>query len=83
MSDAAHSDHESHEGPIRTPKQLIVTVVASFVLPVVIIILLINFVAWDTQAGRRQRRPVGAKPWRVASRRWACRSSRIPATSSR
>jgi cytochrome c5 len=49
MSDAAHSDHESHEGPIRTPKQLIVTVVASFVLPVVIIILLINFVAWDTR----------------------------------
>jgi len=49
MSDAAHSDHDSHEGPIRTPKQLIVTVVASFVLPVVIIILLINFVAWDTR----------------------------------
>ena len=47
MSDAAHSDHESHEGPIRTPKQLIVTVVASFVLPVLIIIMLINFVAWD------------------------------------
>jgi cytochrome c5 len=49
MSDAAHSDHDSHEGPIRTPKQLIVTVVAAFVLPVVIIILLINFVAWDTR----------------------------------
>jgi cytochrome c5 len=51
MSDAAHSDHDSHEGPIRTPKQLIVTVVAAFVLPVVIIILLINFVAWDTRPG--------------------------------
>jgi cytochrome c5 len=49
MSDAAYSDHDSHEGPIRTPKQLIVTVVAAFVLPVLIIILLINFVAWDTR----------------------------------
>jgi cytochrome c5 len=49
MSDAAHTDHDSHEGPIRTPKQLIATVVASFVLPVVIIIMLINFVVWDTK----------------------------------
>ena len=49
MSDAAHDDTDSHEGPIRTPKQLIVTVVASFVLPVVIIIMLINFVVWDTK----------------------------------
>jgi cytochrome c5 len=51
MSDAAHTEHDSHEGPIRTPKQLIVTVVASFVLPVIIIILLINFVAWDIKPG--------------------------------
>ena len=49
MSDAAHTDHDSHEGPIRTPQQLIVTVVAAFVLPVVIIIMLINFVAWDSK----------------------------------
>jgi cytochrome c5 len=51
MSDAAHTDNDSHEGPIRTPKQLIVTVVASFVVPVVVIIMLINFVAWDTKSG--------------------------------
>lgn len=49
MSDAAHTDNDSHEGPIRTPKQLVATVVASFVLPVVIIIMLINFVVWDTK----------------------------------
>jgi cytochrome c5 len=49
MSDSAHTDHDSHEGPIRTPKQLVVTVVASFVVPVVVIIMLINFVAWDTK----------------------------------
>ena len=51
MSDAAHTDHDSHEGPIRTPKQLVVTVVAAFVVPVVIIIMLINFVVWDIKPG--------------------------------
>src|SRR5262245_56399068 len=52
MSDAAtHSDPDSHEGLIRTPKQLVVVLVASFVLPVVIIIMLINFVAWDSKPG--------------------------------
>ncbi len=50
MSDAAHDD-DSHEGPIKTPKQLIVAVVAAFVLPVVIIILLINYVAWGDKTG--------------------------------
>ncbi|MCU0969570.1 MAG: c-type cytochrome [Rubrivivax sp.] len=44
MSDA----HESgaHEGPIKTPKQLVWTVVASFVVPIVIIIMLVNYVAF-------------------------------------
>lgn len=42
---AEHQTPESHEGPIKTPKQLIWTVVASFVVPIVIIILLVNFVA--------------------------------------
>ena len=49
MSDVLPAEHESHEGLIRTPKQLVVVLVASFVLPVVIIIMLINFVAWDTK----------------------------------
>jgi cytochrome c5 len=48
MSDAAH---DAHEGPIKTPKQLIWTVVASFVVPVVLIILFANFVAWDKKEG--------------------------------
>ncbi len=48
MSDP-HQPHaeENHEGPIRTPKQLIWTVLASFVLPVIIIIMLVNYVASD------------------------------------
>jgi cytochrome c5 len=43
--DAATPAHEpSHEGPIRTTKQLIWAVVASFVVPIVGIILLVNYV---------------------------------------
>jgi cytochrome c5 len=49
MSDVLPAEHEEHEGLIRTPKQLAVVLVASFVLPVIIIIMLINFVAWDSK----------------------------------
>lgn len=35
---------ENHEGPIKTPKQLIATVVASFLVPIFGIILLVNYV---------------------------------------
>jgi cytochrome c5 len=38
--------HDDHTGPIKTPKQLIVTVVASFVVPIIVIILLVNYVAF-------------------------------------
>lgn len=48
MNDAEEQAAQ-HESPIRTPRQLIWTVVAAFVLPVVIIILLVNFVASGTQ----------------------------------
>jgi cytochrome c5 len=56
MSDApAHDDaaefEAAHEGPIKTPKQLIATVVASFVVPVIVIIMLTNYVAWDSKPG--------------------------------
>lgn len=48
MSDAQHSDpaaHEAnHEGPIKTPKQLIAAVLASFIVPIIVIIMLINYV---------------------------------------
>lgn len=47
MSD--NHDAEDHEGPIRTPKQLLWTIIASFVLPVVIIIMLVNFVAFGSK----------------------------------
>lgn len=52
MSDAQHTEHEAnHEGPIRTPKQLIAAVVASFVVPIVVIIMLANFVNFGGKAG--------------------------------
>jgi cytochrome c5 len=43
--------HEEHESPIKTPKQLIVTVVLSFVLPIIIIILLVKLVTTGDQVG--------------------------------
>ena len=78
MSDVLPAEHESHEGLIRTPKQLVVVLVASFVLPVVIIIMLINFVAWDTkpaagsdglsaEAVARRIQPVGVSDFKDAS----------------
>ena len=54
MSDPQH--HETpHEGPIKTPKQLIWTVIASFVVPIAIIVLLINFVDSGSKAGAGSR----------------------------
>ena len=48
MSDPSHShDEENHEGPIKTPKQLIVTVLLSFVVPVIAIVLLASYVTAD------------------------------------
>ena len=52
MSDAQHPPHEAnHEGPIRTPKQLVIAVVASFVVPIVVIIMLANFVDFGDKRG--------------------------------
>ena len=51
MSDAQHAEPDAHEGLIRTPQQLVAVLIAAFTIPVVIIIMLINFVAWDTKPG--------------------------------
>ena len=52
MSDAQHTEHEAnHEGPIKTPKQLVGAVVASFVVPIVVIIMLANFVNFGDKTG--------------------------------
>lgn len=49
-SDTPHGNDQDgahdlpHEGPIKTPKQLVLAVVASFLVPIVVIVLLVNYV---------------------------------------
>ena len=47
MSDA----HDEHESAIKTPKQLIVAVLAGFIVPIIIIVLLVKYVASDHTVG--------------------------------
>lgn len=42
---------EEHEGLIKTPKQLIVTVILAFLVPVIVIIMLVNLVEATSQSG--------------------------------
>jgi cytochrome c5 len=66
MSDT-HDQDGAHEGPIKTPKQLIWTVFASFVLPVIVIILLVNYVAMgDKPAAGTQALDAEAVAKRIA-----------------
>lgn len=58
-------DSGAHEGPIKTPKQLIWTVVLSFIVPVVVIILLVNFVA---RGDKPAAGSTGLQPEAVAQR---------------
>ncbi len=51
MSDAQHPHEPNPEGPIRTPKQLVGAVVASFLVPIVVIIMLANFVNFGGKTG--------------------------------
>ena len=85
-----HGRHDTkhdlpHEGPIKTPKQLIVTVLLAFVIPVVAIILLVNFVAHEHRPGAgsdgmtpeaiaRRIQPVGQVDIRDASQPAALRT---------
>ena len=48
MSDASHShEEEAHEGPVKTPKQLLVTVIFSFVIPIFVCVMLATYVTTD------------------------------------
>jgi cytochrome c5 len=49
----AHADeaHEVHEGPIKTPKQLAWAVLAAFVVPIIVIVLLAIYVVSATKPG--------------------------------
>lgn len=53
MSDAHDQPHteEAHEGPIKTPKQLVLAVVASFLIPILVIVMLVNYVDRNSRSG--------------------------------
>jgi len=78
MSDAHSHDSDEHESGIKTPKQLIAVIGAAFVVPVVVIILLTQFVGLETkrapgtdsltpEAVARRIQPVGAVDIKDAS----------------
>jgi cytochrome c5 len=46
MSDS-HDHDGPHEGPIKTPKQLVLAVLFSFIIPIAIIVLLVKYVVAD------------------------------------
>lgn len=50
MSDV-QNEHEHHESPIKTPKQLIAVVIAAFLVPILVIILLVSFVGHGSREG--------------------------------
>lgn len=48
----AHDEsHEAHEGPIKTPKQLAWAVFFAFVVPIIVIVMLANYVSTETKPG--------------------------------
>jgi cytochrome c5 len=78
MSQAPNSHESGHEGPISTPQQLAVAVAAAFVVPVIIIALLVNYVtsgskdaagsdALSAQAVSERIMPVGQVDLKIAS----------------
>jgi len=81
MSDKAHShdEHDApHEGPVKTPKQLVLAVLFSFLVPIIGIILLVNFVvsgnkpaagseAFSEEAIAARLQPIGTVELRDAS----------------
>ncbi len=48
MSDS-HDQNGPHEGPIKTPKQLVLAVLFSFIIPIALIVLLVKYVASDNR----------------------------------
>jgi cytochrome c5 len=49
MSDAHLQDSDEHESGIKTPKQLIAVILAAFTIPVIVIIMLTQFVGLETK----------------------------------
>jgi len=62
---AAGPAHDVHEGPIKTPKQLALAVLASFVVPIAVIVLLANYVNFGTKPAAGS---TGMTPETIAAR---------------
>jgi len=71
MSDAQPHENEEHEAGIKTPGQLMAAIAASFIVPIIAIIMLTNYVAsssktapgsvaLDAEATARRIQPIGA-----------------------
>lgn len=43
--------HDAHDTPIKTPKQLIIVILAAFIIPIITIVLLVQYVAHHEQTG--------------------------------
>lgn len=78
MSDA----HNEHESVIKTPKQLILAIVASFIIPIVCIVLLVQYVANNAKvgAGSDSQKPeaIAARLQPVANRGFTLRDANAP-----
>ncbi len=61
MSDA----HNEHESAIKTPKQLVIAIVAAFVVPIICIVLLVQYVTTDKLVGAGSQ---GQSPEAIAAR---------------
>ncbi|MEN9865937.1 MAG: hypothetical protein RL748_1527 [Pseudomonadota bacterium] len=59
------SEHNEHESAIKTPKQLIVAVIAAFAVPIICIILLVIYVTSDKLTGAGSQ---GQTPEAIAAR---------------
>ena len=84
MTDAPHPHQQdgSHEGPIRTPKQLIIAVPWAHIIPIVGILLLVAYVTATTV---RLLAATASPPprWRSGSSRSAGSRCATPPTSPR
>jgi len=65
MSDV-HQENDHHESPIKTPKQLIAVVIAAFLVPIIVIILLVNFVGHGSREGAGSTQSLEAVNTRIA-----------------
>jgi cytochrome c5 len=48
------NNHSEHESPIKTPKQLVTVIVLSFLIPIIVILLLVNYVGFGDKGNNEE-----------------------------